>query len=322
MLYPLSYEGNENPVYPRDARPASRSAHNGIMTVFIDPPRWPAHGTWFSHLVSDRSVTQLHEFATGLGISPRAFDLDHYDVPAHRYGDALAAGAMAVEGKELVGILTASGLRVPARRRPERLALTLRRRWLYRFPELGRLGDELVGRWGEPHRDYHGPEHLLRVLEALDELTEPGAHPRLVAAAWFHDAVHRGVAGEDEEASAALAFDRLTAAGWSAADSRSVAELVLVTKDHVAAGAGAEAELLVDADLSILGADEQGYDRYARAVRREYSAVPDEVFRPARAGVLEGLLAKPTVFHTEGGRARWETGARQNLRAEIGRLRG
>ena len=91
MLYPLSYEGNENPVYPRKPRAASRSTHNGTMTLYIDPPRWPAHGTQFSHLVSDRSVAQLHRFAAGVGIPERAFDLDHYDVPEHRYRDVLAA---------------------------------------------------------------------------------------------------------------------------------------------------------------------------------------------------------------------------------------
>ena len=322
MLYPLSYEGNGTLVYPRGGPAASWSAHNGIMTLFIDPPRWPAHGTQFSHLVSDRSVAQLHEFAAGLGLSPRAFDLDHYDIPAHRYGAALAAGAVAVEGKELIAILTASGLRVPARRRPRRLALTLRRRWLRRFPELGGLGDELIWRWSEPHRDYHGLTHLLRVLEVLDDLTDGREHPRLTAAAWFHDAVHRGTPGEDEEDSARLAFDRLSTAGWPAPGPRRVAELVLVTKDHHAAETDPEAAMLVDADLSVLGSDDETYRCYARAVREEYRAVPEETFRVGRTHVLEGLLARPTVFRTDRGRSTWEAAARRNLRAEITRLRG
>ena len=33
------------------------------MTVLIDPPAWPAHGTVFSHLVSDASLEELHAFA-------------------------------------------------------------------------------------------------------------------------------------------------------------------------------------------------------------------------------------------------------------------
>ena len=87
------------------------------MTVLVDPPRWPAHGRLWSHLVSDHSTAELHGFAGRLGIPERAFDLDHYDIPQDRYDDVVAAGAEPVEGRELIRRLIASGLRVPARDR-------------------------------------------------------------------------------------------------------------------------------------------------------------------------------------------------------------
>ena len=87
------------------------------MTVLVDPPRWPAHGRLWSHLVSDVSVEELHAFAARLGIPERAFDGDHYDIPQERYDDVLAAGATPVEGRELIRRLIASGLRVPKRDR-------------------------------------------------------------------------------------------------------------------------------------------------------------------------------------------------------------
>ena len=87
------------------------------MTVLIDPPRWPAHDTLWSHLVSDSSIDELHEFAGANGIPPRGFDLDHYDVPAARYDALVAAGAVPVDGHELVRRLIGSGLRVTARER-------------------------------------------------------------------------------------------------------------------------------------------------------------------------------------------------------------
>ena len=49
------------------------------MSIFIDPPLWLAHGTFFSHLISDTSLKKLHDFAATHEISPRAFDTDHYD---------------------------------------------------------------------------------------------------------------------------------------------------------------------------------------------------------------------------------------------------
>ena len=87
------------------------------MVILIDPPVWPAHGTMFSHLVSDSAVEELHEFAARAGIRSRAFDVDHYDVPEEIIPRLVAAGAQHVKGKELVRRLIASGLRVRSRDR-------------------------------------------------------------------------------------------------------------------------------------------------------------------------------------------------------------
>ncbi|GAA1591619.1 DUF4031 domain-containing protein [Streptomyces globosus] len=86
------------------------------MTLYIDPPTWPGHGRMWSHLVSDVSYEELHAFAASIGCPPKAFDGDHYDLPAFRYADAVAAGAVEVGSKELVRRLTAAGLRRPKHR--------------------------------------------------------------------------------------------------------------------------------------------------------------------------------------------------------------
>ncbi|MCX4994424.1 DUF4031 domain-containing protein [Streptomyces longwoodensis] len=83
------------------------------MTVYIDPPTWPGHGRLWSHLVSDASFAELHAFAERLGVPRRAFERDHYDLPSHRYADAVAAGAVEIGSKELVRRLTTAGLRRP-----------------------------------------------------------------------------------------------------------------------------------------------------------------------------------------------------------------
>ncbi|MCU1582356.1 MAG: hypothetical protein QOD27_1694 [Microbacteriaceae bacterium] len=87
------------------------------MTVLIDEPIWPAHDTLWSHLVSDASLDELHAFAADVGISRRAFDLDHYDVPQERYSQLVSAGAEPVTIREMVTRLQASGLRVSQRER-------------------------------------------------------------------------------------------------------------------------------------------------------------------------------------------------------------
>lgn len=85
--------------------------------ILVDPPLWPRHGRLWSHLVSDSSLEELHAFARRTGVPERAFDLDHYDVPDERHDELVAAGATAVDTRELVRRLRASGLRVRARDR-------------------------------------------------------------------------------------------------------------------------------------------------------------------------------------------------------------
>ncbi|MDT0268115.1 DUF4031 domain-containing protein [Streptomyces sp. DSM 44915] len=81
------------------------------MTVYIDPPDWPGHGRMWSHLVSDRSYAELHAFAARLGVPARGFDRDHYDLPAERYAEAVARGAVPVDSRRLVRLLHGAGLR-------------------------------------------------------------------------------------------------------------------------------------------------------------------------------------------------------------------
>lgn len=82
------------------------------MAILVDDPLWANHGTLWSHLVSDESLDELHSFAASVGIPPRAFDRDHYDVPIDRIDDLVAAGAERVSSRELVRRLLASGLRI------------------------------------------------------------------------------------------------------------------------------------------------------------------------------------------------------------------
>jgi hypothetical protein len=94
------------------------------MTVYIDPPIWPGHGRLWSHLVSDVSYAELHEFAAAIGLPSRAFERDHYDVIEKRYAAVVRAGAQQVSSREIVRLLNAAGLR---RRKVSRLAVGERR---------------------------------------------------------------------------------------------------------------------------------------------------------------------------------------------------
>jgi len=86
------------------------------VTVLVDPAVWPWRGDRWAHLVSDESYDELHAFAERLGVPRRAFQGDHYDVPAHLRVVAVELGAEPVAARELLRRLKAAGLR----RRPAR----------------------------------------------------------------------------------------------------------------------------------------------------------------------------------------------------------
>jgi hypothetical protein len=81
------------------------------MAILVDAAVWPYRDDVWAHLVSDTSYDELHAFAERLGIPRRAFQGDHYDVPARLRERALELGATPVTGRELVSRLVAAGLR-------------------------------------------------------------------------------------------------------------------------------------------------------------------------------------------------------------------
>jgi hypothetical protein len=89
------------------------AGQTATVAVLIDTPVWPWRGRLWSHLVSDVSYEELHAFvARELGISRRAFQGDHYDIPEDLYDIAVAAGAQPVGARELLSRLRAAGLRL------------------------------------------------------------------------------------------------------------------------------------------------------------------------------------------------------------------
>ncbi len=111
------FTGWEDQPQKHGGRGAAFGAYDQVVTILIDDPRWPAHGRLWAHLVSDSDLEELHAFASANGIPRRGFDLDHYDVPEDAHARLVSAGAVHVDGHELVRRLIASGLRVTARER-------------------------------------------------------------------------------------------------------------------------------------------------------------------------------------------------------------
>lgn len=337
---------------PEDTRTRRQNhSYNVRMSIYIDPPTWPAHGTVFSHLISDASLAELHEFAAAAGISERAFDRDHYDVPAHLYNELVQAGAIELSGAQLTRTLIASGLRIPLKERPEKIRPRLLRAWEAAFTphfklveapaelraqltaQVAELGESLLQAWEQPHRAYHHSGHLSQMLTDLDRLyahrTQGSTPLALILAAWFHDAVYEGAPGEDERRSEQLASASLeplvTAGLLTDQELQMVSLLVRATATHELPESAdlpqgyepADLQLFLDADMAILAADSVRYRRYLRGVRSEYSHFDDEAFRTGRTTFLRSILGRERIFLSEEALRLWEEPAQANLRAEL-----
>jgi predicted metal-dependent HD superfamily phosphohydrolase len=204
---------------------------------------------------------------------------------------------------------------------------SLERRWRDLWGRLGAQGDaglvfaELVRRWSEPHRAYHTLVHLDEALAELDAARSQARQPDVVElAVWFHDAIYDPKARDNEQRSAEWAAQVLARAGLPAATGERVAELVLATQQHVAAPGDVDAQILLDADLSILGRPAARFDAYEAEIRREYAWVPADAFAVERARILRRMLERPVLYGTEHFRARLEAPARANLERSLAAL--
>ena len=66
--------------------------------------------------------------------------------------------------------------------------------------------DSVLQSWQEPHRHYHGLDHLRDCLARLDESPATGMERDLAEAAlWYHDVIYRPGAPDNEARSAELA---------------------------------------------------------------------------------------------------------------------
>jgi len=72
--------------------------------------------------------------------------------------------------------------------------------------------------------------------------------------------------------------------------------------------------------MAILGKDPEGYNQYAGQIRQEYIHVPDHIYNTARPSVLE-KLSSGGIYVTDEFKELFEEKAKQNMRAEIQRLR-
>ena len=178
--------------------------------------------------------------------------------------------------------------------------------------------------YNEPHRKYHNLSHIDFCLAELSKMqVDDPSRSQIELALWFHDIIYDPHAKDNERKSAAV-FRKFALEGQLPDPFiETVVTMIEATEkhqvppeqDHFAT------RLFLDLDLAILGADENIFWTYDRAIRAEYKWVPKTFYRSQRSKILKSFLERPTIYFTTEFQKLYEARARHNLNQSIDRLK-
>lgn len=170
--------------------------------------------------------------------------------------------------------------------------------------------------YSQSSRHYHNLNHLDHLLDELNPYREEfSCWDTIVVAIAYHDFVYEATRNDNEEKSADAAILRLQSIQFPVDEITRCCQFILATKKHEPVNR--EVDLFTDADLAILGAERDRYQKYAADVRKEYSVFPDFLYKPGRKKVLQHFLSKKRIYKTEEFFKRYEIPARNNLQSEF-----
>ncbi len=175
-------------------------------------------------------------------------------------------------------------------------------------------------------RAYHNFNHVSDLLDAIDKYAEETTLNLdvLQFSAWFHDLIYNPFRKDNEERSARAAEKELQQLELSPALVEHITHIIRRTGNHMEENPedSAETAFFLDADLMILGADQERYTSYTKEIRSEYKMVPKLAYNMGRSKVIQRFLYANCIYQTDVFRLLFEEKARENLTKELTELHG
>ena len=197
----------------------------------------------------------------------------------------------------------------------------LREIWSEMFERIGAIrppaAQPLIDVYSDASRSYHNLEHIENCLKELRRFGE--LKPEIAVAIFYHDCIYDTRRDDNEALSADFAANELRNAAVPEHHITNIRRLILATQ-HKSPPTEHDEQVIVDVDLSILGAEPSDYWRYAEAVRKEYGWVDDAAFSQGRSQFLKQMLGRPRIYSIQEIRDRYEVRARENMLDEVALL--
>ena len=92
--------------------------------------------------------------------------------------------------------------------------------------------EDMYHRYSERHRAYHNHQHIVELLQLIEDHTDSAHRNIHVMAAFFHDIVYVPGNNDNEWQSSLLATELMTKIGVSAAEIEAVSQIILATQNH------------------------------------------------------------------------------------------
>ncbi len=187
-------------------------------------------------------------------------------------------------------------------------------------PEAEKEWKTIAEKYNNKKRHYHTLQHLTEVYSLLHEYYQGSIPSTTILSLFYHDFEYNTLRGDNEIRSAVCAKNRLEQ--WNVQDEaiHKIYSMIVSTQTHQTKLEDEEVKIFLDADMAILGADEDTYSDYLQKVRREFSIYPDLLYNRGRKQFLKKTLKAQSIFLTEYFRNKFEKQARINLQNEINQL--
>lgn len=180
---------------------------------------------------------------------------------------------------------------------------------------------KLESHYSQETRYYHDINHINATLKSLEQVKQlANDYNALELALWFHDAIYKISSSSNELDSANWAAEFLKLNNAEEDVIEKVHRLIMATL-HNSVSTDSDERLIVDIDLSILGANSELYDNFELWIRKEYQLVPSFTYKKKRTEILEGFLNRDRIFSHQYFFDKFEINARANLKNAIENLK-
>lgn len=179
----------------------------------------------------------------------------------------------------------------------------------------------LVKNYSSSSRYYHNLQHINHLLEIIEVLREKSQNfVAIQFAVWFHDVIYNTYCQNNEEKSAEYMEIELNSLKIPQEIIHKAKNMILKTKNHQADENDIDSQILLDADMAILGSEIAEYANYAQGIRQEYYWVSEHEYSMGRKNFLAQILTRKYIYFNKIFAKTLELKARENIQWEIENL--